>query len=116
MPMHVSVQSTAGDHLTRRCERNVVYVSSGRPGTRDAGFVREDDDLHAVADTELREDASDMTLYGGLTEVELFRELAIREAARDESNDPELALGQARGSLPESAAGVGGRSPRSAAA
>ncbi len=116
MPMHVSVPSTGRDHLTRRCERNVVYVSSGRPGARDAGFVREDDDLDAVADTELREDASDVTLHGGLTEVELVRELSIRETARDQSHDAELAFGQARGQPPPSRAAVAGRSLRSTAA
>ncbi len=93
-----------------------MCVSSARPGTRDSGFVSEDDDLHAVADTELREDASDVTLHRGLTEVELFRKLAIREAARDESNDAELALGQALQQPPRVPAAVGGRSPRSAAA
>src|SRR6185437_8579862 len=58
---------------------------SDRARLGDAAFVREDHRLDAVAQAELRQDALDVRLHGRLLDDERRRDLAVREAARDQA-------------------------------
>ncbi len=49
----------------------------------ETGFVGEDDGLHAVAQVEFLEDASDVGFHGSVADDELGGDLGVREAARD---------------------------------
>jgi len=66
-----------------------------RAGHDDAGLVRHDDRLRAVAQIELREDAADMGLDRVLAQHELGGDLGIRMAARDQSQNVELPCSEA---------------------
>src|SRR6266542_4841158 len=57
----------------------------------ESGFVGEDDSLHAVTQVELGEDARDVALHSRLADVELIRDLHVREAPGEETQDVELA-------------------------
>src|SRR5207247_3115309 len=61
------------------------------PGLDEAGFVREHDGLNAVSHGELRQYVSDMCLHRCLADEELFCDLRVREAARDQLQHLELA-------------------------
>ena len=65
-----------------------------RPRPGDAFLVGEHDDLDPVAQAELGEDPCDVALHRRLAEVELARDLGVRQAARDEPEDVELALAE----------------------
>ena len=60
----------------------------------ETGLVGEDDRLHAVAQVELLEDASDVGLHGSVADDELGGDLGVGEAARDQGEDLELAAGE----------------------
>jgi hypothetical protein len=69
-------------------------------GTDEPGFVGEHDRLHAVAKPKLHQNAGDVSLGRVLAHHELVGDLCVGEAARDESQDLELArreLVEARG-------------------
>jgi hypothetical protein len=54
--------------------------------------VRKHDCLDTVAQVELLEDVRDVCLDGRIADVELLRDLRIRETAGDQAEDLELAL------------------------
>jgi hypothetical protein len=58
----------------------------------EAAFVGEHDALNAVAQSQLLEYVADVRLHGRLADVELGRDLGVRQSTRDESEDVELAL------------------------
>jgi hypothetical protein len=58
----------------------------------EAGLVREDDGLDAVAQVELAEDARHVRFHGRRADDELGRDLRVREAAGDEPEHLDLAL------------------------
>jgi hypothetical protein len=60
------------------------------------GLVRDDDRLGAAAQVELREDASDVGLHGGLRDDERAGDLVVGQAVADEREDLELAWGEIR--------------------
>src|SRR5258706_16391279 len=64
------------------------------PGAHDPGFVREDDGLRTVAKAELLEQMRDVRLHRVLAQNELARDFAVRQTARNESEDLALAGGQ----------------------
>jgi hypothetical protein len=66
---------------------------SSSAGSDEPGFVGKDDDLDAVAEVELREDVGDVALDCRLAEVQLSRDLRVRQSARDGARDLELAPG-----------------------
>src|SRR5919206_2396576 len=70
-------------------------VPSARRRLHEACVVGEHDRLHAVAEVELAEDARDVRLHRRLADDELLGDLRIREAARDQAQDLELARGEA---------------------
>jgi hypothetical protein len=66
----------------------LAELASGRAaGADDSAFVGEDDDLDAVAEVELGEDAGDMAFDGRVAEVELRGDLGVGEAAREQPQD-----------------------------
>ena len=65
-------------------------------GADDAGLVGEDDRLDAVAEVELVEHAGDVGLDRERRDDELFGDLGVGEAARDEHEDLALARRSAR--------------------
>ena len=60
----------------------------------EAAFVRCDDRLGTVAKLELREDPTDACAHSRLADEELRCDLGVRQAARDELQDAELALAE----------------------
>ena len=68
--------------------------SSGVAGAHEAGLVGEHDGLDAVAQAELREQARDVGLDRRVADDELRRDLGVRQPARDELEDLELARGE----------------------
>jgi len=69
-------------------------ASLGRAAARrldQTGLVGEHDELHPVAQRELQQDVGDVRLDGGVADDELLRDLGVREAARDQSEDLLLA-------------------------
>src|SRR5437899_3667187 len=56
----------------------------------ETGLVGEDHRLHAVAQVELLEDASDVGFYGSIADDELGGDLGVREAAREPLEHLEL--------------------------
>src|SRR5271155_342685 len=63
----------------------------------DAVFVGEHRDLDAVAQVQLGEDAGNVAFYGGVAEVELGRDLGIRQALGNQPHDLEFPLAEAPG-------------------
>ena len=59
---------------------------------RRARLVREYDRLHAVAEVELLKNVGDVSLDGGLADVELLPDLCVREATSHQAKDVSLAL------------------------
>ena len=59
----------------------------------DPTFICEDDNLDAVAEPELGEDAGDVGLYGSVAHEQGRRDLGVRQAACHELEDFELAGG-----------------------
>ncbi len=72
-------------------------LSLGAPGPNQPGLVREHDDLDAVAQAEFHENASDVALHGRFAEVELVRDLRVRETAGEEAQDFEFPLAEVGG-------------------
>jgi hypothetical protein len=56
-------------------------------------LIGEYDCLDAVAEVQLLEDVRDVRLDGGVADVELFRDLGVGQAVRDQAEDLLLARG-----------------------
>jgi hydrogenase maturation protein HypF len=98
-----SAEATRARTAPAAAERRRHLVRPGRDrrgarrlagGVEEPGLVGEHDRLHAVAEAELGEDVRDVRLHGRLADEELAADLVVREAARDQAEDVELALGQ----------------------
>src|SRR3954454_24505273 len=63
-------------------------------GPNEAGLVRGDDGLHAVAQVKFGQDMPEVGLHRGLAEEQLGGDLGVGEATADQSEDVDLALGQ----------------------
>src|SRR4051812_14222231 len=88
---------SGGDYVGRKRDSHsaarAIRGSSLRgrsAGLHDAGLVREDDGLHAVAETELHQHVRDMCLHRRLADEELLRDLGVREPACDQLQHLEL--------------------------
>jgi hypothetical protein len=84
----------------------------GRPsaGADEAGFVGDDDELCAVTCVELRQQAADVGLRGGMADVEAFGDLGVGQAAGDEGQH---LRSSSRGAGPNSGASRAPSSSRS---
>ena len=84
---------TPSTSTTARIRPAYVRAAIGRPSARrrQICLVSEHHGLDAVAEVELLEDVRDVCLDGRLADVELFRDLAVREAARHQAKDVALA-------------------------
>src|SRR5436190_5371805 len=60
----------------------------------ESSLVGEDDGLDAVAELELLEDVRDVRLDGGVADVELLGDLAVRQAGGDQAKDFSFALAE----------------------
>jgi hypothetical protein len=82
---HLHQSTSRGDWFLVKPERG------SRPRYNEAGLVRDDDRLCAVAELELPEDMADVGLDGLVAEHEAVGDLVIGQALRDGGEDLGLA-------------------------
>jgi hypothetical protein len=72
-----------------RCKKGALVAMVWLPGVRleEACLVGKHDGLDAVAEVELLQDVGDVCLDGGVADVELSRDLPVRQAAGDQAED-----------------------------
>ena len=64
------------------------------PGLHEARLVRGDDGLDAITKVELHQDPCHVRLHRRVADEQLLRDLRVRQAAREQLEDLELARGQ----------------------
>src|SRR5438128_1112489 len=90
MPLHAGA-AVGGCSASRAF---VVIAWGLRVSVEKPRLVREHDCLDAVTKVELLQDVRDVRLDGRVADVELSADLGVREAAGDQAENVELALGE----------------------